>query len=616
MLASAASAIADNAVADGDNATPVKGAGLNLGTVCVDSTTDQHALVAVSRNGNGTGPNTFRAGAVVTVSVQSVSGLGLSASMEGSSITLPSNWTDLDNNTMSDAVSSAVKVVAGDTPGQYSGKVTYAVSGPNDKGDTFTRTASMSVSATVSNTGACAPAPVDTTAPVVTVSFPSPISGQNGWFNGSDVVPVVGNVTASDTSGVTDISCVGASLSAAAGFNTPSATASLTVSGDGVHDVSCTATDGATNSGAADGSANTATVRIDTTAPSLIAGLDPSGPADSGWYNASTGAPMVSYTCSDSGSGLAGDCPAGHTFAEGADQAASETVYDNAGNSATAGVSGISVDLTPPTIGFDHQSPAANANGWNNTDVTLSWNCADELSGSTAETASATVTGEGQDLPGTGTCHDVAGNSASDTQHVRIDRTAPTVNVTGVTDGAQYELGAVPNAACETKDDLSGVNTYATASVSGGSTNGVGTFAATCAGGTDKAGNSADPVSVSYTVNYRLSEFLAPIKNSPIVNTGKAGRTYPVKWQLTDANGGYVSALSAVKGISYKPASCSFGAEETNSLETTATGGTALRYDSTANQYVYNWATSTKGCFTLFLKLNDGTTHDAYFSLS
>jgi hypothetical protein len=41
------------------------------------------------------------------------------------------------------------------------------------------------------------------------------------------------------------------------------------------------------------------TVKIDATAPTITASLTPLNPASTGWCNQSTGAPTVSFSCSD-----------------------------------------------------------------------------------------------------------------------------------------------------------------------------------------------------------------------------------------------------------------------------------------------------------------------------
>ena len=78
-------------------------------------------------------------------------------------------------------------------------------------------------------------------------------------------------------------------------------------------------------------------------------------------------------------SGVA-SCPAPYTFGEGTNQSYTGTVYDAAGNSASANVSNVNVDLTNPTISGS-AFPAPNAAGWNNTDVSVVFTCSDGISG-------------------------------------------------------------------------------------------------------------------------------------------------------------------------------------------------------------------------------------------
>jgi hypothetical protein len=133
--------------------------------------------------------------------------------------------------------------------------------------------------------------------------------------------------------------------------------------------------------------------------------------------------------------------------------------------------------------------------------------------------------------------------------------------------------------------------------------------------------SSSAPVTRTVRVVYEFVSggFLPPIVNPPQVNSGSAGSTIPVKWQLTDVNGNFISDLGTVKpfpdGVSYQTANCKF-TEPFGKTVALPTGGTFLRYDTNTNQFVYNWSTPTKpGCYVFTLTLTDDTQHQAYFNL-
>ena len=100
---------------------------------------------------------------------------------------------------------------------------------------------------------------------------------------------------------------------------------------------------------------------------------------------------------------------------------------DNAGNVEAHKTVQVKIDGTSPTISHT-QSPAANANGWNNANVTVHFVCSDALSGIASCTADQVVSTEGKDQTVKGTATDNAGNTAGDPASVSIDKTAPTVS--------------------------------------------------------------------------------------------------------------------------------------------------------------------------------------------
>ena len=113
--------------------------------------------------------------------------------------------------------------------------------------------------------------------------------------------------------------------------------------------------------------------------------------------------------------------------------------------------------------------------------------------------------------------------------------------------------------------------------------------------------------------------FNSPVDNLLISNSAKAGSTIPVKWQLTDSGGGYVSDLSVVEALQYAPVACdSQDIEFENPIDALASGGAGLHYDTASNQFIFNWKTlkSQKNtCAVFALTLTDGQQQFARFWL-
>jgi len=265
----------------------------------------------------------------------------------------------------------------------------------------------------------------DTTPPITTATL-SPQPNPDGWNNAN--VKVTLNSTDNEPGG-TGVKQITYSASGAQPIATTSVNAAsypIFISSEGITVLNFFATDNAGNVEAP----QSVTIKLDKTPPTISATSRNPLPNAHGWNDTNV---TVHFDCSDSLSGLApGSGPIDAVVsAEGANQSVTETCQDVAGNSASATVSGINIDKTPPTISGS-RAPAANTFGWNNTDVTVSFACADSLSGiDTCGPSPQIVTSEGRNQSRIGTAVDLAGNSATAlVGNLNIDKTPPSISCT------------------------------------------------------------------------------------------------------------------------------------------------------------------------------------------
>ena len=297
-----------------------------------------------------------------------------------------------------------------------------------------------------------------------------------------------------------------------------------TVVTDGANQViSGTATDKAGNT-----ASTSVTVNLDETPPSITATASPV-PNAAGWNNTPV---TVTFFCSDLTSGI-GSCPQTQIVSnDGRNQVISGTATDTAGNTASASVV-VSVDQTPPTITAG-VSPAPNAAGWNNTNPTVTFTCTDSASGVATCPPPQTVTTEGVNQAVSGTAIDNAGNAASTSVNIKLDKTPPSVTIFSPTDNSTISLSTVSIALNGSEsDNLSGVSQLtcngSPAAIAGANftcsvllTQGLNSIAVQA---TDAAGNSSSsPLSLTFAPAPQIT-FTAPANLSitnitPVTVTG------------------------------------------------------------------------------------------------
>lgn len=360
---------------------------------------------------------------------------------------------------------------------------------------------------------------IDKVAPTLS-GAPTTNPNAAGWYNG-------------------DVTVAWSAADALSGTSNP---ANSTVTGEGAAlTASATATDKAGNST----NAQSAAVKIDRTAPNTTVTAPPA------WNKTDVTLTLVpndglsgvdkTYYQLDGGAQTAGTSVP--VTAEG-NHTLKFWSTDVAGNTEAAHTVSFGIDKSSPTIGHT-QNPAANTDGWNNTDVKITFNCSDALSGVASCTGPQTVTTEGNAQAVTGTVTDNAGNSATDPAAVSIDKTKPTIKVDGLpATNPNGWYGDDVTATYTASDTLSGIKTQDRAH-----TFGEGAAQTDTATATDAAGNSASVTTSGVNVDKTAPTITGKAVGTPNGKGWFAGDV-TVHWTCADNLSGVVTcpADSVVKG--------------------------------------------------------------------
>jgi hypothetical protein len=112
--------------------------------------------------------------------------------------------------------------------------------------------------------------------------------------------------------------------------------------------------------------------------------------------------------------------------------------------------------------------------------------------------------------------------------------------------------------------------------------------------------------------SWTLKGFYAPV-DMGIKNNAKGGSTVPLKFEVFAGS----AELTSTSTIASSLQKVSCVATAGDDIEVYATGGTSLRYDTVAGQFIFNWQTPKQAgaCYRVTLTTNDGSSIYADFQL-
>ncbi len=424
---------------------------------------------------------------------------------------------------------------------------------------------------------------LDKTPPTATLSVTAGTPGLNGWYTTDVTVSTAGSDSISSPT-----TCTGPQ-------NLTSDTAGTTVNG------SCT------NNAGLKTDATALTVKLDKTPPTATLAVTAGTPGSNGWY------------VSDVTVGTSGTDSISPVVCTGLQYQTSETM-GTAFNGSCTNAAGLKMDAAPLTVKLDKTAPSATlavtagtpgSNGWYVSDVTVGTSGTDSISSPVVCTGLQYQTTETAGAVFNGSCTNAAGlKTDAALLTVKLDKTPPTVTFNGdIQNGQSFYFSFVPaQPLCSATDTVSGV---ASCNVAGyGTAVGPHTLSATA---TDYAGNTATATRSFTVLAWTITGFYQPVDMSGVWNAVKGGSTVPLKFEIFA--GATELTSTSIVGALTKQVTCNAGAEDT--VEVVATGGTSLRYDETAGQFIYNWQSPRLPgkCYSVTLTTLDGSSITAFFKL-